>query len=399
MTGSNQVVPPIETLIEQFAPVAAELERISDALIDRIVEAIREEIPSYRTLGYRALRDAVSVSVRRGIEASRGNATPSAADLEEAAVIGGEAARFAIPVEGLLQATRIGVRIFWAESVEWATARKLDPTTLIAAAELIWRWADAMMAAFARGHREVSVAEAVELERSRSTFLFGVLQGSLAAPDLHAGAELHGLTLGAEYVPLRARAFSGARSPAHSERAIRHAFGPATEGILVCPLEDELVGVIPRRPVIDDPDVVVGLGRPAPLERIAPSYAEAVRAMEVANRCGLRGAFDLADLSLRAPLATEVTLGERLVARYLEPLRDGSHAGAELERTLRAYLDHGLRGEPAAQALHVHVNTLRNRLRRLEELVGGELRDPSRLAEIWWALEYDRIAGKVESES
>ena len=396
MSGSDRVVPRIETLIQQFGPVAVELDRISDALIDRIAEAIREEIPSYRPIPYRGLRDAVSVSVRRGIEASRGDAIASAADLEEAAVIGAEAARFGVPIEDLLQATRIGVRIFWAESVESATTRNLDPTTLIAAAELIWRWADAMMAAFTRGHREVSIAEAVKLERSRSTFLLGLLQGSLAAPDLRAGAELHGLILDADYVPLRARAFSGARSPAHCERAIRHALGTAIEGVLLCPLEEELVGVVPRRPAIDDPDVVMGLGRAAPLERIAPSYGEAVRALEVAARFGLRGAFDLADLSLRAPLATEVALGERLVARYLVPLRDGSHASAALERTLRAYLDHGLRGEPAARALHVHVNTLRNRLRRLEELIGVDLRNPARIAELWWALQYDRIARKIE---
>jgi hypothetical protein len=396
VSGSDREVPPVETLIEQFAPVAIELERISDALVDRIVEAIRDEVPIFRTLPYRGHRDAVSVTVRRGLEASRGNATPSAADLEEATVIGAEAARFGIPIEDLLQSTRIGVRIFWAESVRTATARKLDPATLIAAAELIWRWADAVMAAFARGHREVSVAEAVERERSRSSFLLGVLQGSLAGTDLRDGAELHGLTLNVEYLPLRARAFSGARSPAHCERALRHAFGPATEGVLLCALEEELIGVVPRRPAIDDPELVMGLGRAAPLERIAPSYSEAVRALEVANRFGLRGVYDLADLSLRTPIATEPALGERLVARYLAPLRDGSHSNRELERTLRVYLEHGLRGDPTARALHVHVNTLRNRLRRIEELTGAELRDPARLAEVWWALEYDRMARGAE---
>lgn len=105
---------------------------------------------------------------------------------------------------------------------------------------------------------------------------------------------------------------------------------------------------------------------------------------------------DLGDLSLRAPIVRETTLGQSLVARYLEPLRDGSHAGAELERSLRAYLDAGLRGEPAARALQVHVNTLRNRLRRIESLVGVELRDPRQLAELWWALQYDRIAAGTE---
>ncbi|MGH2957636.1 MAG: PucR family transcriptional regulator [Solirubrobacterales bacterium] len=399
MAISDRTAPPIEELIEQFAPVAAELEQRREELIDRITTAIREEIPNYGTIPYRGLRDAVSVHVRRGLEASRGDATASPADLEEAMVIGREAAHFGIPVEGLLQGMRVGVRIFWTECVEAATAHGLDPRTLIAAAELIWNWADAVGLAFVRGHREAAVEEAVHLERERSTFLVGLLQGSLTGPELRSGAEANGLALDREYLPLRARAFGAARPPAHCERTIRRALGPTAEGVTLCPFDEDLIGLVPSRPEIDDPEVVIGLGPPAPAERISPSYGEALRALEAASRFGLRGSFDLADLSLRAPVATETALGERLVARYLAPFRDGSHAGAELERTLRAYLEQGLRGESAARALNVHVNTLRNRLRRIERLIGVSFRDTAQLAELWWALEYDCVAGQGEPDS
>lgn len=387
-----------EELIEQFAPIAAELGRRSEHVVDLITSAIREEIPGYSQIPYSGLRDAVSVHVRRGLEASRGDATPSPADLEEAAVIGREAAHFAVSVEGLLQAIRVGVRIFWSECVDAAAKHDIDPRTLIAAAELIWNWGDAVGLAIVRGHREASVEEAVHLERERSTFLLGMLQGSLAGPALLAAAELHGLPLDREYVPLRARAFGAGRRAAHCERAIRHAFGPASDGgVMLCPLEDGLIGIVPSDPAVDDPDVVVGLGRPASIDEISSSHSEATRALEVATRFGLRGAFTLDDLSLRAPVATETTLGRRLVCRHLEPFRGGSHAGGELERTLRAYLASGLRREAAARALHVHVNTLRNRLRRIEEKTGIDLRDPAHLAELWWALEYDRITPDGES--
>ncbi|HVE67512.1 MAG TPA: helix-turn-helix domain-containing protein [Solirubrobacteraceae bacterium] len=310
-------------------------------------------------------------------------------------VIGREAASFGIPAEGLLQAIRVGVRIFWTACVESANAHDVDPRTLVDAAELIWGWSDDIGLALVRGHRDIAVEKALEVEHERSKFLLGTLQGSLAGHDLRRGAELHGLALEREYVPLRARAFSDARSAAHCERALRHAFGPATEGVLVCRVDGDLVGIAPKRPAIDDPEVVVGLGPAASLERIAPSYGEALRALEAAARFGMRGAFELADLGLLPSVADETSVGERLVARYLVPFRDGSQTGEQLEQTLRAYLEGGLRTEAASRALHVHVNTLRNRLRRIEELIGIDFRDPGHIAELWWALAYNRISQQL----
>jgi DNA-binding PucR family transcriptional regulator len=38
----------------------------------------------------------------------------------------------------------------------------------------------------------------------------------------------------------------------------------------------------------------------------------------------------------------------------------------------------------------VHPNTLRHRLRRFEEATGANLRRPTDLVELWWALERRR---------
>lgn len=58
-----------------------------------------------------------------------------------------------------------------------------------------------------------------------------------------------------------------------------------------------------------------------------------------------------------------------------------------IEATLRAYLVHrGPLGELAAR-LHIHVNTLRARLRRAEEALGGQLTDPALLARLYLAFE------------
>ncbi|UOQ56252.1 PucR family transcriptional regulator [Leucobacter allii] len=87
-----------------------------------------------------------------------------------------------------------------------------------------------------------------------------------------------------------------------------------------------------------------------------------------------------------------------LTARVLGPL--SAHV-AELdasERTMlretlgRIFRSDGQRG-PAAQALGIHRNTLRDRLARIERLTGRSLADPDDRAELWFALRLEEIGG------
>jgi DNA-binding PucR family transcriptional regulator len=50
--------------------------------------------------------------------------------------------------------------------------------------------------------------------------------------------------------------------------------------------------------------------------------------------------------------------------------------------TLNAYLDHAGSTERAAEVLYCHPNTVRYRLRRLQELTGRSLSDPRGIAEL-----------------
>ena len=55
--------------------------------------------------------------------------------------------------------------------------------------------------------------------------------------------------------------------------------------------------------------------------------------------------------------------------------------GTDLVRTVEVFLDQGGHWKPAAELLHVHVNTLRHRLDRVAALTGRDLADgrPRRL--------------------
>jgi DNA-binding PucR family transcriptional regulator len=68
---------------------------------------------------------------------------------------------------------------------------------------------------------------------------------------------------------------------------------------------------------------------------------------------------------------------ERFVREWLGPLIDYDETkGAELVPTLMQYLECGRSYDLTAEALSVHRNTLKYRLRRIREISGRDLRDP-----------------------
>ncbi len=60
---------------------------------------------------------------------------------------------------------------------------------------------------------------------------------------------------------------------------------------------------------------------------------------------------------------------------------------SELEHTVEVFLASGGRWAATAQRLHVHVNTLRNRLARIEELTGRDLQSTDDRVDLHLALQ------------
>lgn len=125
---------------------------------------------------------------------------------------------------------------------------------------------------------------------------------------------------------------------------------------------------------------------------VAPMYELARRALRAGAAAGLTGMRELADLALLTVTEAEPELGGLLATALLAGLDPDEPFHLELAETGLAYLDHGGRIGPTAAALHVHGNTVKYRIRRLRELTGRPLMDPSggaavpRAANWWWAL-------------
>jgi DNA-binding PucR family transcriptional regulator len=94
-----------------------------------------------------------------------------------------------------------------------------------------------------------------------------------------------------------------------------------------------------------------------------------------------------------------VLLGDRadldgFVGRALGPVLEyDARRGTELVRTLDAYFAAGGQLNRAKEALHVHVNTVVQRLERVGSLLGEDWQSPSRALEIQLALRLQRLRG------
>lgn len=78
----------------------------------------------------------------------------------------------------------------------------------------------------------------------------------------------------------------------------------------------------------------------------------------------------------------------------LGPAIDYDHErSTELLRTVRVLVDHDLDRRAAAQVLHLHPNTVQQRIRRLEDLTGLRVSRPRDLLRLTAALSVARIAG------
>lgn len=141
---------------------------------------------------------------------------------------------------------------------------------------------------------------------------------------------------------------------------------------------------------------VVGLGGLAPhsgeLRRPLMQSREACRVLR-RTRTGpaVRGFAELGTHRLLLGLVDPDTL--RAFSRdLLGPLREhDARRGGDLEPTLRAFLDHDGQWATTAAALHIHVNTLRNRLAKAAELTGRDVSRTEDRVDLFLALAIDAM--------
>ncbi|CAM00590.1 PucR family transcriptional regulator [Saccharopolyspora erythraea] len=219
----------------------------------------------------------------------------------------------------------------------------------------------------------------------------------LRAVELHAGDRAASTALLREIA-----AATGAASVAVPLREGASAvFADDEEHLLA--LEGRLRDVIAEvEPGLGDRMVTVGLSDVSPVTGLRGALEEAGYARRLARQRRARsGAAGGAGLATGAELAShEVLLASvpdelrrsyraRLLSRLTE--YDRVH-NSDLVHTLRVFLDTSGSWSRSAKQLHVHVNTLRYRIQRIEEISGRDLSDFPTRVDFYLALVLDHPA-------
>ncbi|WP_078882706.1 GAF domain-containing protein [Streptomyces albus] len=148
--------------------------------------------------------------------------------------------------------------------------------------------------------------------------------------------------------------------------------------------------------------VTVGASAPVPSPAhrpgaVAAAYPEARRCLDALSLLGRRGDGAAADdLGFLGLLLTETRDVAGFVRRTLGPVLDyDRRRGTALVATMDAYFACGMSPARAKDSLHVHVNTVAQRLERVARLLGDDWQAPHRALEIQLALRLHRLAGAV----
>ena len=140
---------------------------------------------------------------------------------------------------------------------------------------------------------------------------------------------------------------------------------------------------------------VGGSGPVAGPRALPDAYREARRtasALAALGRTGSGGS--AADLGFAGLIVGSDPEVRDYVRSVLGPLLDyDTQRGADLVRTTEAYFHAGSSPRHAATGLHVHVNTVAQRLHRIGELLGSDWQDPRRALQIQLALHLRHLTG------
>ncbi|KUN88907.1 diguanylate phosphodiesterase [Streptomyces bungoensis] len=230
------------------------------------------------------------------------------------------------------------------------------------------------------------------------------LHADLDATHVVLAARLHGPAADAdEEAAARRRLWSAASHLAATRQGLAAARDGGTVLLLPLTAGDTATDVARRTArhlgtAVHQP-VTVGASAPvtdlaACPDGVAAGYREGRRCLEALHLLGRDGdgaaAEDFGFLGLL--LAGERDVGG-FVERTIGPVVTyDRRRGTELLQTLDAYFDSGMSPARTKDALHVHVNTVAQRLERVGRLLGEDWQTPARALEIQLALRLHRLA-------
>lgn len=370
----------------------ADADRLGRMMADRICA----EIPEYaaRPDDRESVDESCADNVRYILGQLAGDEPVS---LDSPRATGAMRAAQGFPYAAVLQAFRIGGRYIWELLVEHAGPEEQE--VLLRAAADIWTVSDDLAVHVTDAYR-TALAERIRRDSQERS----VVVGALLDGDGHRGMQgenVLGLAGGRGFVVVSAETPGpGQDALADVERVLRR----TNVGSAWRLDRDHQDGVVALRVGYDVDALVASLqelavGRVG-VSRVFAALDEATRARHqarVACAAATPGSVDVVRFEehpLAVLLASSPDQARQLAEAVLGPIMAlAPEDRAVVIETARTWLAAGGSTSTAARELHVHRNTVRYRVRRLEEVTGRDLALPVDAAELYVALECARILG------
>lgn len=372
------------------AAVVDELRGEVDAWAERHLLLVRSQVPEYDVLSDEEITSSARSMLREEVVALDRLRIPDDVLLVQLEATALDRIARGIPSEALTLGYQLASRELLAVMDRIAARVGLPHDVLLAVHDSTWELANDAAAVFARVQRDLSVVRArLDAER-RSSFARAVLGGRLSAEQVQREAPLFGLDPRASHVALAARADSPGAAEA-VRRAISVALRAAPDSLVFGDMGSSLGCIAPSAPA-DVPGHLVAVGPASRLEALAGGFEDALLALGTAERFGGAGVVRLADLGPRPLVLMAPAAAAGLEERHLAALSGGGRFGAEVETTMRVFLDCDQQVDSAARLLTVHPNTVRYRVRRFREMTGLDVTRTEDLVSSWWLLNRRRGA-------
>jgi hypothetical protein len=369
----------------------AESEQLGTAMADRI----RTEIPLYRdgTVPDDELVASCTNNVRY-ILANLAGRTRVNADAPRRT--GAARAEQGVSYAAVLQAFRVGSRFIWETLVD--RSRPEERPVLIRAAADIWAVSDDLALQVTDVYRATLAERARRDAQLRVALLDGLLDADSRTDRLWESASMIDIPRRGEFVVVAGECPAPGREALPGAEALLTRRGLISLWRLDRDHQEGLVALrigyrVPQ--LVDDLAAIargrIGISTTFSAVDQAPNARREARLACTAATPGSRELIRHDQHPLAVLLAGSPDLSRWYATRVLGAAFEHAEDHAVLLETARVWIAESGSTSAAAERLFLHRNTVRYRIRRLEELTGRDLAKPAELAEIQVALECARI--------
>jgi PucR C-terminal helix-turn-helix domain/GGDEF-like domain len=382
----------------QLAEIATALGERLDELGYEVAQVIRSGVDFYAYTSVVSDAEIVDNCTNHIHFVASGLRSDQTFDTEAAQIAGRARAAAGVPLPALMHAYRLGFHRLWGAMYELTgSLTHISRAAVLRATQRMWDAQDAYTDAMTAAYRERAVAQILTSEAERAALTEHLLRGSVGDErTLWEIADLLRLPGRGPYLVVAARCpsvgkqalpgitdklrsvdmYSAWRLQPDQQIGIVHFGSPTARAILLdllSRLAQDRVGV---SAAFDD------------LADTAQALRRARIALNSRSQRSPLTVFDDSVLAVAAVTAPDITTD--LAARVLGGLfvlpADDRRI---LTDTFRCWVDQGGSIPEVAAQLFCHPNTVRYRLRRIEELTGRSLSHPRHVAELCLAFEID----------